>query len=276
VLLTQWINLPTTKPGHLDVMLADRLSRRAGGLEELSNHASFVSPSRGGFQEHKSGCEKNLLRTEEWSRGEPWLMPRRGLKDIWLAKWGAPSWSDSCWLGKVEPDIAKSIWLTFQPAELRGSEEERNTFLEAQLGQPDPAWVEASFMSSTGGAQVTPGSVEEPLTIEHSAVVQLAGGPQQEEEADWADDAASVVSIPDADEEEKAEQRRKRKLAAGLAQAPRRRRSQIAPVDQEYIGVAVEATQYRKALRRKEALRYFKFRHFTEHKDCRKQRKALE
>ena len=273
VVLTQWVNNPTTKPGHMDVMLADCLARRSAGLEELADHASFVSPSRGGFQEHTSGCEKNLLRTEEWSRGEPWLMPRRGMKDIWLAKWGAPRWSEDCWLGKVDGDLAKSIWQTFQPAELRASDEERQRFLEAQLGQPDPAWVEASFMSSTGEAEATPGSLEEPLTIEHSAVVQLAGGPQQEDEPDWADDAASVVSIPDADEEEKAEQRRKRKLAAGLAQAPRRRRSQPAPVDQEYIGVAVEATQYRKSLRRKELLKYYKFRHFTEHKDSRRRPK---
>ena len=53
-------------PDHFDVMLANCLRGANTGLEELRDHACFVGPSRGGFQEHMSGCEKkNLLRTEQ-------------------------------------------------------------------------------------------------------------------------------------------------------------------------------------------------------------------
>jgi hypothetical protein len=208
-----------------------------------------------------------LLRTEEWNRGESWLFPRKGSQEVWFAKWGEPKWSDSCWLGKVDPDLSKSAWLTYQPEQLRGQEEEKQQFLEAEIGQPDAAWVEASFMASTGEATAPAGPLEEiPMTIEHSAVVALAGGHTEEEEADFSP-AASVISVPDPQEEELLAQKRKRKLAAGLQQPPTRRRSKPTPVDQEYIGVAVEATQYRRSLRRKEAMRYYKFRRFTEKKD---------
>ena len=57
VVLTEWMNSRDLVAGHMDVMLADRLSQRQPGLEALAVHASFVSPSRGRFQEHQSGCE---------------------------------------------------------------------------------------------------------------------------------------------------------------------------------------------------------------------------
>ena len=107
VVLTEWMNSRDTVAGHMDVMLADRLSQRAPGLEALAVHASFVSPSRGGFQEHTSGCEKNLLRTEQWSDGEPWFFPRPGMKEIWLCKRGSPSWSNDCHLGKLDTDLTR-------------------------------------------------------------------------------------------------------------------------------------------------------------------------
>jgi hypothetical protein len=53
-------------------------------------------------------------------------------------------------------------------------------------------------------------------------------------------------------------------LEAGLRQSPAQRKTKPEPVDQEYIGQAVEQTAYRKRLRRQAVLVYFQHRLFTD------------
>lgn len=264
--LLNWMN-SNSHPDHFDVMLADALAGRKPGLEELAEHASFVSPSRGGFQEHLSGCETNLLRTEEWSKGEPYLrqLPGTKTKEIWLARWGQP-FSNECWLSRVSAAEEEGQWKTLRPAALRGTAEEKRAFLLEELGQPDPLWVEQEFFQSAEGREAS-GSAGSagpgPASGEHSALEVL-----DVFDPDWGDDVESVISCPDSEDERRKEERKRRRVEAGLRQSPALRKSAPEPVDPEFIGVAVEQHNYRKRLRRKAVHEYYKFRVFTDNEAC--------
>jgi len=151
---------------------------------------------------------------------------------------------------------------------MRASPEAREQFLNAQIGQVDPAWVEEQFSQSAAAqeAATSPTSASR-ADREHSAMVALACGPV-DEEVDWEDDVSicSVESIPD---EVVLERDRKRRLQAAMRQAPQKRKSKVSPVDEEFIGVQVEQTQYRRALRRKQINLYIRCRHFTDRQDRR-------
>ena len=256
-----WIHGPARDARHFDVLLADGLSQRVAGLEELCPHACFLSPSRGGFQGHLSGCEANLQREEEWDRGRPWLSELSAGNPMWYATWGFKKWNNECWLGEVVEDAKKCLWLTYQPPELRGAEEEKQQFLSAALGQPHQEWVEAEFdLAAAAEAQAAAMGAAQAADPEAS-VVALAAGPDLDE-VDW-DDACSVCSVADADEEAAAALLKRRKLEAGLRQHPKRRATRPEPVDEAFIGSAVEKTKHRVQQRRKAVLRYYRFRHFT-------------
>ena len=135
--------------------------------------------------------------------------------------------------------------------------------MEAALGQPDAAWFETEFdLAAAAEAQAAAMGASEVGDPEASIVALAAGA--DDDEPDW-DDACSVCSVPDADEEAAAALLKRRRLEAGLRQHPKRRATRPEPVDEAFVGAAVERTRHRVQQRRKAVLRYYRFRHFTEH-----------
>ena len=123
--------------------------------------------------------------------------------------------------------------------------EGRRAFLKGAVA--GGAAAVTTVLPATAAAQAAAmGSAE--AADPETSIVALAAGPDLDE-VDW-DDAGSVCSVADADEEAAAALLKRRKLEAGLRQHPKRRATRPEPVDEAFIGAAVEKTKHRVQQRR--------------------------
>jgi hypothetical protein len=259
--LANW--LTTLQPQHLDVALANSLRAFSPGLENLRGSACYIWNPVGGFQEHVSGCEDKLVRTEEWDRFQPWTRRLGKYQARWLVSFGEGTVQSRC-VATLSEDRSAALWRTYLPSELLNADGSPNLdeiTRRLRISVERSAAEEAHTGSSGEGAGESasaPSSAAEAAALdvppEGAASASLVPLPTVPEE-----DTRSIYS----EEQEDAEPTDPAiwQVAQAKALAGRERKAQ--PTEAAYSGREAELTKHRLRQRRAAALRYWQFRHMT-------------
>ena len=246
------------EPGHLDVLIANGLRTPGSELSALQASACYVYPTCGGFQEHQSGCEKDLLRTEEWERFQAWTRRMGQFEGRYLVAFGE---SGPWWDRQVCPlseDEKSGYWFTWLPRELRNADNSINMdAINTALHGPSPD-AEMTDAGDADPESVQPGvapatAPQDVLDVVPTTAAAADQGPMAPDRRD----APEVLDVPDLVEPNSGPS-----AEAVLQRRLGKRRKMAEPVDAAGAGQEADATKHRQRQRRAGVLRYWRFRVF--------------
>ena len=245
-------------PSHLDVLIANGLREPGSELSALRDSACYVMPTCRGFQEHQSGCEKDLLRTEEWERFQPWTRQMGRFDGRSLVAFAASgSWWDRV-VCSLSEDERSGYWFTWLPRELRNADNSVNVDAINTVLRGPSTDEEMTDAGAAGPESVQPGAA--PTTAPQNVLdvaLTTAAAADEEAMAPAQGDVPDVLDVPDSIEPNSGPS-----VEAVLQRRFGKRRKKAEPVDAAGAGREADATKHRQRQRRAGVLRYWKFRVF--------------